>query len=73
MLLQRVWQIAYNRFFRVLQIIGNIYFHAYIRIRVGKNRVKEGFSVICIFICGLFNDDVSRLVSDVVISRPKES
>jgi hypothetical protein len=35
MLLQRVWQTAYNRIFWVRQIIVRIYFHAYNRIRVG--------------------------------------
>jgi hypothetical protein len=41
MLLQRVWQTAYNRIFRVQQTIVRIYFHAYNRIRVG-----EGFPVL---------------------------
>jgi hypothetical protein len=39
----RVRQIAYNRIFRVQQIIEGIYFDAYNRIRVGRE-----FTVICI-------------------------
>jgi hypothetical protein len=43
MLLKRVWQTAYNRFFRVRHINVRIHFRAYIRIRVG-----EGFTVIAL-------------------------
>jgi hypothetical protein len=46
MLLQRVWQTAYNRIFRARQIIVRIYFHAYNRKRVGQTRVGGGFTVI---------------------------
>jgi hypothetical protein len=35
MLLQRLWQTAYNQIFRFRQIAVRIYFHAYNRIRVG--------------------------------------
>jgi hypothetical protein len=46
MLLQRVWQTAYNRIFSVRQIIVRIYFHAYNLIRVGQTRVVGGFTVL---------------------------
>jgi hypothetical protein len=42
MLLQRVWQTAYNRIVRVWQIIVRIYFHSYNRIRIGETLVEEG-------------------------------
>jgi hypothetical protein len=43
MLLQQIWQTAYNQIFRVRQIIVHVYFNAYDRIRDRKIRFRRGY------------------------------